>query len=258
MILSTLLVLASVPVVSSIPPADMPEVGVPFACGRIYPVSQGHDTGSHKYNDTYAWDFRMPEGTPVVAARDGVVRMARGDSTEGGCDEKFAPKANYVVISHGDGLETQYLHFSAVVVKPGERVKQGQLLGFSGATGWACGAHLHFKVAEETGRGWNNPSVPARIIGYGDPVRDTRIAAPVCRDSQENMVAAHEPMRTGEAVVSLSAADDEAQQTPSGLPPGAKAVIDGLSEPPAQGGEGLRKARPASPVSNSASARETR
>ena len=75
MILSTLLVLASVPVVSSIP-ADMPEVGVPFACGRIYPVSQGHDTGSHKYNDTYAWDFRMPEGTPVVAAREGVVRMA--------------------------------------------------------------------------------------------------------------------------------------------------------------------------------------
>jgi murein DD-endopeptidase MepM/ murein hydrolase activator NlpD len=257
MILSTLLVLASVPVVSSIP-ADMPEVGVPFACGRIYPVSQGHDTGSHKYNDTYAWDFRMPEGTPVVAAREGVVRLARGDSTEGGCDEKFAPKANYVVISHGDGLETQYLHFSAVVVKPGERVKQGQLLGFSGATGWSCGPHLHFKVAQESGRGWNNPSVPARILGYGDPVRDTRVAAPVCRDSQDSMVAAHEPTRTGEAVVSLSPAADEAQQTPSGLPPGAKAILDGFSEPPAQGGEGLRKARPASPVSNSASASETR
>jgi len=258
MILSTLLVLISVPVVSSTPPVDMPEVGVPFACGRIYPVSQGHDTGSHKYNDTYAWDFRMPEGTPIVAAREGVVRLARGDSTEGGCNEKFAPKANYVVISHGDGLETQYLHFSAVVVKPGERVKQGQLLGFSGATGWSCGPHLHFKVAQESGRGWNNPSVPARIVGYGDPVRDTRVAAPVCRDSQDNMVAANEPARTGEAVVSLSAAEDEAQQPPSGLPPGAKAILDGFSEPPAQGGEGLRKARPASPVSNSASASETR
>jgi murein DD-endopeptidase MepM/ murein hydrolase activator NlpD len=236
----------------------MPEVGVPFACGRIYPVSQGHDTGSHKYNDTYAWDFRMPEGTPIVAAREGVVRMARGDSTEGGCDEKFAPKANYVVISHGDGLETQYLHFSAVVVKPGERVKQGQLLGFSGATGWSCGPHLHFKVAKETGRGWNNPSVPARISGYGDPVRDTRVAAPVCRDSQNNMVAAQELSRTGEAVVSLSPAADEAQQAPSGLPAGAKAILDGFSEPPAQGGEGLRKARPSGPMSSPASARETR
>ncbi len=258
MILSTLLVLSSVPVVSSVPYTGTPEVGVPFACGRIYPVSQGHDTGSHKYNDTYAWDFRMPEGTPIVAARGGVVRMARGDSTEGGCDEKFAPKANYVVVSHGDGLETQYLHFSAVVVKPGERVKQGQLLGFSGATGWSCGPHLHFKVAKETGRGWNNPSVPARIVGYGDPVRDTRVAAPLCRDAQDSMVAAQETSRTGEAVVSLSPAADEAQQMPSGIPPGAKAILDGFSEPPAQGGEGLRKARPASPVRGSASASETR
>ena len=257
MILSTLLVLSSVPVVSSIPYEDMPEVAVPFACGRIYPVSQGHDTGSHKYNDTHAWDFRMPEGTPIVAARDGMVRMARGDSTEGGCDEKFASKANYVVVSHGDGLETQYLHFSAVVVKPGERVKQGQLLGFSGATGWSCGPHLHFKVAKETGRGWNNPSVPARIAGYGDPVRDTRVAAPVCRDSQDNMVATQELARTGEAVVSLSPAD-EAQQTPGALPPGAKAILDGFSEPPAQGGEGLRKSRPSGPVRGPASARETR
>jgi len=258
MIIPTLLVLASVPVVSPNTLKDMPEVGVPFACGRIHPVSQGHDTGSHKYNDTYAWDFRMPEGTPIVAARDGVVRLSRGDSTEGGCDEKFAPKANYVVISHGDGLETQYLHFSAVVVKPGERVKQGQLVGFSGATGWSCGPHLHFKVAKETGRGWNNPSVPARIVGYGDPVRDTRVAAPLCRDSQNSMVAAQELSRTGEAVVSLSAAADEAQKAPSGIPPGAKTVLDGFSEPPAQGGEGLRKARPARPVSGSASARETR
>jgi murein DD-endopeptidase MepM/ murein hydrolase activator NlpD len=258
MILPTLLILASVPVVSPNTPADMPEVGVPFACGRIYPVSQGHDTGSHKYNDTYAWDFRMPSGTPVVAARDGIVRMARGDSTEGGCDEKYAPMANYVVVSHGDGLETQYLHFSAVVVKPGEHVKQGQLLGFSGETGWACGAHLHFKVAKETGRGWNNPSVPARILGYGDPVRDVSIASPVCRDKPDNMMAAQEPSRTGEAVVSLSPAADQAQQAPSGLPPGAKSVLDSLSQPPAQGGEGLRKAAPARPLSGSASASETR
>jgi murein DD-endopeptidase MepM/ murein hydrolase activator NlpD len=258
MIIPTLLVLASAPVVSPNSLRDMPEVGVPFACGRIYPVSQGHDTGSHKHNDTYAWDFRMPEGTPIVAAREGVVRMARGDSTEGGCDERFAPKANYVVISHGNGLETQYLHFSAVVVKAGERVRQGQLIGFSGATGWSCGPHLHFKVARETGRGWNNPSVPARITGYGDPVRDTRVAAPLCRESQGNMVAAQEPSRAGEAVVSLSPATDEAQQSASGVPAGAKAVLDGLSQPPAQGGEGLRKAKPARPVSRSASARETR
>ncbi len=256
MILPTLLVLASAPVVPPPSRKDIPEVGVPFACGRIYTVSQGHDTGSHRHNDTYAWDFRMPEGTPIVAAREGVVRMARGDSTEGGCDERFAPKANYVVIQHSEGLETQYLHFSAVAVKVGERVKQGQLIGFSGATGWSCGPHLHFKVAKATGRGWNNPSVPAQIVGYGDPVRDTRVAAPLCREQQENLVAGRE--RVGEPMVSLSADADEAEQSTSGLPPGAKAILNGLAQPPAQGGEGLRKARPARPARNSARARETR
>src|SRR5687768_16201755 len=107
MILPALLVLAAAPVSADALPQV--EVGIPFACGRIHAVSQGHETGSHLNNDTYAWDFRMPEGTPVVAARDGVIRMARGDSSTGGCDPKFAPQANYVVVDHKDGLETQYL-----------------------------------------------------------------------------------------------------------------------------------------------------
>src|SRR5262249_28968585 len=89
--------------------ASAPEVGVPFGCGLVFPVSQGHDIGSHLQYDTYAWDFRMPEGTPVVAAEDGVVRMARGDSTVGGCDMQYAADANYVVVRHPNGMETQYL-----------------------------------------------------------------------------------------------------------------------------------------------------
>ncbi len=250
--LSALLVgslLASAPALppSAAAAANMPEVGVPFACGRIYTVSQGHETGSHQHNDTFAWDFRMPEGTPIVAAHDGVVRMARGDSKQGGCGEQFAPLANYVVISHGDGLETQYLHFSAVVVKAGERVKEGQLIGFSGATGWACGAHLHFKVAREQGSGWNNPSVPARIVGYGDPVRDTLVSAPLCKDSAQPMMASNGGVHVpGQAVMSMSPdSANPLQDATRGLPPGAKAIIDGLSQPPAQGGEGLDKASPA-------------
>src|SRR5438552_18035661 len=90
----------------------LPEAKVPFGCGLTCPVSQAHDVGSHLQHDTWAWDFRMPEGTPVVAAYDGVVRLARGDSSAGGCDARFAPYANYVVVDHQNGLETQYLHFS--------------------------------------------------------------------------------------------------------------------------------------------------
>lgn len=162
-------------------PGQPVEVVVPFGCGRSFPVSQSHNTGSHLQNDSWAWDFRMPEGTPIVAAADGVVRLAQGDSTRGACDPAYARFANYVVIGHANGLETQYLHFSKVVVRPGDPVKAGQLIGYSGQTGWACGAHLHFKVARTERSGWNNPSIPARIAGYGDPPVETLVAAPACK-----------------------------------------------------------------------------
>ncbi|HEY8210769.1 MAG TPA: M23 family metallopeptidase [Myxococcaceae bacterium] len=172
---------------------SVPEASVPFGCGLAFPVSQAHDVGSHLQHDTWAWDFRMPEGTPVVAAYEGVVRLARGDSATGGCDPRYAPFANYVVVNHQNGLETQYLHFSKVVVKPGDHVKAGDLLGYSGRTGWACGAHLHFKVARSDGPGWNNPSVHAQIAGYGDPQLDVKIAAPACPQLDVKIASSKEP-----------------------------------------------------------------
>jgi len=161
-------------------PLEPPEVGIPFGCGMSFPVSQVHNVGSHVSNDAWAWDFRMPEGTPVVAALDGVVRLARGDSTEGGCDPSMARRANYVVVESAHGLETQYLHFSAVTVTPGQKVHRGDLLGYSGRTGWACGAHLHFKVATPATEGWNNPSIEARLAGFGDPALETWVSSPPC------------------------------------------------------------------------------
>jgi hypothetical protein len=155
-------------------------VEVPFSCGQGYVVSQAHQTGSHLDNDAWAWDFRMPEGTVVRAAADGVVRLARGESTTGGCDEAYASEANYVVLSHGGGVETQYLHFQSVWVLPGERVRAGDVIGLSGETGWACGAHLHFKVAVQQSAGWNNPSLPARMRGYQDPEAGDWVQAPAC------------------------------------------------------------------------------
>jgi len=171
--------------------AEGPEVGIPFGCGMSFPVSQVHNVGSHVGNDAWAWDFRMPEGTPVVAALDGVVRLARGDSDEGGCDPAMARKANYVVIESPGSVETQYLHFSAVSVTPGQHVRRGDLLGYSGKTGWACGAHLHFKVATPVSAGWNNPSVEARLQGYGDPVLEAWVSSPPCTAPLE--VATHQP-----------------------------------------------------------------
>jgi len=231
-------------------PVDPPEVGIPFGCGMSFPVSQVHNVGSHVGNDTWAWDFRMPEGTPVVAALDGVVRLARGDSDEGGCDPAMARRANYVVIESAGNIETQYLHFSAVSVIPGQHVRRGDLLGYSGKTGWACGAHLHFKVATPTSAGWNNPSMEARLLGYGDPALEAWVSSPPCTAPLE--VATQRPppaVRQGDPVVqspgevnppALSAAGSAGE---AAISVGGRSTSGGTAEPsgstagaPASGG----------------------
>jgi murein DD-endopeptidase MepM/ murein hydrolase activator NlpD len=78
-------------------------------------------------------DFHAPSGTPVLAANDGEVMIARGMFYEG----------NLVVIDHGAQFSTLYMHLSRIEVKVGERVKKGQRLGLSGATGRVTGPHLH-------------------------------------------------------------------------------------------------------------------
>jgi murein DD-endopeptidase MepM/ murein hydrolase activator NlpD len=81
-------------------------------------------------------DFRVPSGTPVAAMNDGTVLLARPLYFEG----------NFVVLDHGQGLLTLYLHLSEFKVKEGEQVKRGQEIGLSGGTGRATGPHLHVAV----------------------------------------------------------------------------------------------------------------
>jgi murein DD-endopeptidase MepM/ murein hydrolase activator NlpD len=81
-------------------------------------------------------DFRVPSGTPVLAMNDGTVLLARPLYFEG----------NFVVLDHGQGLLTLYLHLSEFKVKEGDQVKRGQEIGLSGGTGRATGPHLHVAV----------------------------------------------------------------------------------------------------------------
>jgi len=187
-----------------------------------FPVSQTHNLGSHTGNDAWAWDFRMPEGTPVVAALDGVVRLARGDSEEGGCDPSMARRANYVVIEHAGNVETQYLHFSSVSVVAGQHVRRGDLLGYSGKTGWACGAHLHFKVATPVSAGWNNPSVEARLAGFGDPDVESWISSPRCTAPPQVATGRPESPRPAQPEVAPGALQPAAL---TGVSPGVEAGV---------------------------------
>ena len=81
-------------------------------------------------------DFPAPTGTPVVAARTGIVTVARWLSGYG----------NTVAIRHKLGTSTLYAHLSAILVRPGQRVAVGQPVGRVGATGSATGPHLHFEL----------------------------------------------------------------------------------------------------------------
>ncbi|MFZ1050277.1 MAG: M23 family metallopeptidase [Candidatus Sulfotelmatobacter sp.] len=81
-------------------------------------------------------DFRVPSGTPVAAMNAGTVLLARPLYFEG----------NFVVLDHGQGLLTMYMHLSEFKVKEGDQVKRGQEIGLSGGTGRATGPHLHVGV----------------------------------------------------------------------------------------------------------------
>ncbi|HEF3953264.1 TPA: M23 family metallopeptidase, partial [Campylobacter jejuni] len=81
-------------------------------------------------------DFRAATGTPIYAANSGIVKIAK--------DRYFA--GNSVVIDHGFGIYSQYYHLSKIDVKVGQKIKKGELIGLSGASGRVSGPHLHFGI----------------------------------------------------------------------------------------------------------------
>lgn len=81
-------------------------------------------------------DYAVPKGTPVAALNRGIVLLARPMFFEGNC----------VILDHGQGLLTIYMHLSDILVKEGETVSRGQKIGLSGGTGRATGPHLHVAV----------------------------------------------------------------------------------------------------------------
>jgi murein DD-endopeptidase MepM/ murein hydrolase activator NlpD len=99
-------------------------------------------------------DFRVPTGTLVSAVNSGTVILAQSLYFEGNC----------IVLDHGDGLLTLYLHLSEIRVKAGDHVAKGQLIALSGGTGRATGPHLHLAVR------WQGIYLdPARLLALRVP-----------------------------------------------------------------------------------------
>ena len=131
-------------------------------------VDQGFG-GSFSHNDAqnrYAIDFAVPEGTPVLAAREGTVLQVESDFARAGLDrERYGGRANYVRILHPDGSMALYAHLKpeGVLVRPGQRVRQGQRIALSGNTGFSTAPHLHFVV--QVNRGMRLEAIPIRMFG---------------------------------------------------------------------------------------------
>ena len=96
---------------------------------RIHPVY-----GYKKFH--YGVDLAASSGTPIKATRAGTVTVAKYSSSAG----------YYVTLDHGDGFSSQYMHMTHYIVKKGQKVDAGQVIGYVGSTGASTGPHLHFSI----------------------------------------------------------------------------------------------------------------
>jgi murein DD-endopeptidase MepM/ murein hydrolase activator NlpD len=124
---------------------------LPYERGKKYIMSQGpNGQSTHQGKNAYDWD--MPEGTVVRAARDGFVITVIEKHTVGGKSKDMWGKANIVEIIHPDGTMGRYTHLAphGVLVELGDRVRRNDKIALAGNTGYSKGPHLHFEVLRLT------------------------------------------------------------------------------------------------------------
>jgi len=111
-------------------PVEFSRISSNFNLRRVHPLCKS--VRPHR-----GIDYAAPSGTPILAAGDGKVISA----------SRSQPNGNFVFIQHGEQFETKYLHLSKFGrgIRSGARVKQGQVIGYVGATGWTTAPHLHYE-----------------------------------------------------------------------------------------------------------------
>lgn len=135
-------------------------LGVPMA---QYKQTSGFgvriDPFRHRFARHEGLDFSGPYGSRIMATSDGVVKKA----------ERSGAYGNMVEVQHPMGVSTVYGHMQRILVKPGQRVKQGDVLGIQGSTGRSTGPHLHYEV-----RYYGNPLNPQPFLKAGTNVRQIK------------------------------------------------------------------------------------
>jgi murein DD-endopeptidase MepM/ murein hydrolase activator NlpD len=133
-----------------------PVVTSAFSRHRLHPVLR-------EYRAHLGVDYRAPAGAPVVAVADGVVVSAGASGGAG----------RMVHLRHANGYETKYLHLSAILVRAGAHVRQGELVGRVGSTGLATAAHLDYRLMKNGA--FINPTTAHRSMPPADPVPEPQM-----------------------------------------------------------------------------------
>ena len=125
---------------------------LPFAKGNKYLLIQAYNS-KMSHTKELSLDFKMKQGSKICAARDGVVINTKEDSDLGGLNDAYLNEGNHIIIRHADGSTAMYWHLQkdGVLVNAGDSVKKGQLIGYSGNTGYTAFPHLHFQVQDKNG-----------------------------------------------------------------------------------------------------------
>jgi hypothetical protein len=148
---------------------------LPWTQGSTVRCSQGNGGAiSHtSVGGRYAWDFAMSLGDPIRAAAPGTVIALRQDAADFVPNPDMSTPVNYVLISHSDGTRTGYLHLKQnslpADIRVGATVRQGQIIGGAGSSGFSSGVHLHFTRWDTAG-----VSIPLSFVEAGVPVGGVR------------------------------------------------------------------------------------
>ncbi|WP_404785315.1 peptidoglycan DD-metalloendopeptidase family protein [Altericista sp. CCNU0014] len=137
-------------------------------------LSQGIRGTTHRGRMEYAYDLAASIGTPVYAMRAGRVIGVQDRYPDTGGGPENISKFNYVLIEHDGGYRSAYLHLqqgfrAQVQIKAGDTVEIGQLIGYSGNSGWSSGPHLHIELQEPGDAYSFGRTVPFAIAGACGP-----------------------------------------------------------------------------------------
>ncbi len=142
---------------------------LPYPKGKSHILIQGNNSAfTHNMpNSKYAFDFKMPENSLISAARGGTVGFVSVNNKKGGDNEDYLQQANKIMVCHNDGTIAVYAHLrhKGALVDVGEQVYAGEVIGFSGNTGFSTTPHLHFVVLA------GSKSVPVTFRELSDPLQ---------------------------------------------------------------------------------------